>query len=241
MNAGRFMPQHNQPQPMGVSTGPHNMPFASQRAPQHARDMFDSNAVLQDGQPKLTTQPPDMVSHMNTNLSSNAGQVGQGSMMHSIPTAQMPLMQPPSFGTTTDASTSNPVFAMSNKPHEGVTTPSAEDHKMLGVPSSAHREANTDDGGTPLRTVNQWSHTSPTKRMDPAEIDHLSRSYYTELLNFFRTQSIRTSLLTPSRSSAREKLTRLNKQQFAELSTDCLLYTSPSPRDQRGSRMPSSA
>ena len=177
MNAGRFMPQHNQPQPMGVSTGPHNMPFASQRAPQHARDMFDSNAVLQDGQPKLTTQPPDMVSHMNTNLSSNAGQVGQGSMMHSIPTAQMPLMQPPSFGTTTDASTSNPVFAMSNKPHEGVTTPSAEDHKMLGVPSSAHREANTDDGGTPLRTVNQWSHTSPTKRMDPAEIDHLSRSY----------------------------------------------------------------
>lgn len=220
MNAGRFMPQHNQPQPMGISTGPHNMPFASQSAPQHARDMFDSNAVLPDGQPKLTTQPPDVVSHMNTNLSSNAGQVGQGSMMHSIPTAQMPLMQPPSFGTTTDASTSNPVFAMSNKPREGVTTPSAEDHKMLGVPSSAHHEANTDDGGTPLRTVNQWSHTSPTKRMDPAEIDHLSRSYYTELLNFFRTQSIRTSLLTPSRSSAREKLTRLNKQQFAELSTD---------------------
>ena len=27
----------------------------------------------------------------------------------------------------------------------------------------------------------------------------------------------------------------------AELSVDCLLYTSPSPRDQRGSRMPSSA
>ena len=26
-----------------------------------------------------------------------------------------------------------------------------------------------------------------------------------------------------------------------EMSTSCLLYTSPSPRDQRGSRMPSSA
>ena len=26
-----------------------------------------------------------------------------------------------------------------------------------------------------------------------------------------------------------------------DLSTNCLLYTSPSPRDQRGSRMPSSA
>ena len=28
---------------------------------------------------------------------------------------------------------------------------------------------------------------------------------------------------------------------FRDLSTICLLYTSPSPRDQRGSRMPSSA
>ena len=28
---------------------------------------------------------------------------------------------------------------------------------------------------------------------------------------------------------------------YTELLTDCLLYTSPSPRDQRGSRMPSSA
>ena len=28
---------------------------------------------------------------------------------------------------------------------------------------------------------------------------------------------------------------------FLELSKSCLLYTSPSPRDQRGSRMPSSA
>ena len=43
----------------------------------------------------------------------------------------------------------------------------------------------------------------------------------------------------------------LGKEHFAELRTahrrfplrisDCLLYTSPSPRDQRGSRMPSSA
>ena len=28
---------------------------------------------------------------------------------------------------------------------------------------------------------------------------------------------------------------------YAVLGNDCLLYTSPSPRDQRGSRMPSSA
>ena len=31
------------------------------------------------------------------------------------------------------------------------------------------------------------------------------------------------------------------KSNFAELEKLCLLYTSPSPRDQRGSRMPSSA
>ena len=30
-------------------------------------------------------------------------------------------------------------------------------------------------------------------------------------------------------------------RQLEELNIDCLLYTSPSPRDQRGSRMPSSA
>ena len=30
-------------------------------------------------------------------------------------------------------------------------------------------------------------------------------------------------------------------ENFASLYMDCLLYTSPSPRDQRGSRMPSSA
>ena len=34
-----------------------------------------------------------------------------------------------------------------------------------------------------------------------------------------------------------------NRKEFGyyHLSNDCLLYTSPSPRDQRGSRMPSSA
>ena len=31
------------------------------------------------------------------------------------------------------------------------------------------------------------------------------------------------------------------KEEFDRLSKGCLLYTSPSPRDQRGSRMPSSA
>ena len=33
----------------------------------------------------------------------------------------------------------------------------------------------------------------------------------------------------------------LTTKKLSELIKDCLLYTSPSPRDQRGSRMPSSA
>ena len=32
-----------------------------------------------------------------------------------------------------------------------------------------------------------------------------------------------------------------NPDEILQLLRDCLLYTSPSPRDQRGSRMPSSA
>ena len=39
--------------------------------------------------------------------------------------------------------------------------------------------------------------------------------------------------LSPSQFDSLQALLRENK--------DCLLYTSPSPRDQRGSRMPSSA
>ena len=36
-------------------------------------------------------------------------------------------------------------------------------------------------------------------------------------------------------------VTARSDQPFVKLFRDCLLYTSPSPRDQRGSRMPSSA
>ena len=38
-----------------------------------------------------------------------------------------------------------------------------------------------------------------------------------------------------------DELDRINLLQVHNQYRDCLLYTSPSPRDQRGSRMPSSA
>ena len=73
-----------------------------------------------------------------------------------------------------------------------------------------------------MRNAYPASQTTPSKssRMDPSEISRVSRIYYVELLQFFRSQTTKISLLTNSRSNAREKLTRLSKQQFAELSTD---------------------
>ena len=59
-----------------------------------------------------------------------------------------------------------------------------------------------------------------TGRMDPAEIIRVSRVYYIELLSFFRLQAGQSTQLSGSRSNARDKLTRLSKLQFAELSTD---------------------
>ena len=47
--------------------------------------------------------------------------------------------------------------------------------------------------------------------------------------------NVNIAILANKAATAREMLQRL------QLSYDCLLYTSPSPRDQRGSRMPSSA
>lgn len=96
-----------------------------------------------------------------------------------------------------------------------------ESSQTLAVPGTS--QGASDASLSPNRQRTQWSGTSPNsghKRLDPEEIATMSRSYYSELLQFFRTQPTRTSLLTTSRSNAREKLTRLNKQQFAELSTD---------------------
>ena len=57
--------------------------------------------------------------------------------------------------------------------------------------------------------------------------------------NYGLKKGIATSVIDAVKSGPRTS----SKQRFLAdvLSKDCLLYTSPSPRDQRGSRMPSSA
>ncbi|SJX64926.1 related to SPA2 protein [Sporisorium reilianum f. sp. reilianum] len=56
-------------------------------------------------------------------------------------------------------------------------------------------------------------------RPDTEEIKRVGRSHYVELLGFLRSHLAKVEQTAP-RSNAREKLTRLSKQQFTELSTD---------------------
>ena len=56
-----------------------------------------------------------------------------------------------------------------------------------------------------------------------------------------QTQVVPRVLLVDDERSILNALKRLLRREGYELFTACLLYTSPSPRDQRGSRMPSSA
>lgn len=56
-------------------------------------------------------------------------------------------------------------------------------------------------------------------RPDTEEIKRVGRSHYIELLSFLRSHLAKVEQTLP-RSNAREKLTRLSKQQFTELSTD---------------------
>ena len=93
----------------------------------------------------------------------------------------------------------------------------------VAEPAAAPADASQDSTVSPVRSQGPpapWMSSAPPKHEDPVDAVQLARTYYVELLQFFRTQPARHSLLTPSRSNAREKLTRLNKQQFSELSTD---------------------
>ena len=157
-----------------------------------------------------------------------------GGATDSMPSVNAPSMYQPAFqgyhppsapyqdmrGYGMPDANANMVYAMPEQPMAAASAPTMPaTHPPAPVPPAA-RDTSLDDSGMALRQGQPWTNTSPTKRMDPSEIDHLSRIYYMSLLQFFRSQAVRSSLLTPSRTNAREKLTRLNKQQFAELSTD---------------------
>ena len=72
------------------------------------------------------------------------------------------------------------------------------------------------------------------KAEDAEKIALLVTKYSQELINKLSSQARRDAVQFSEREVASAEI-RL------KLVRDCLLYTSPSPRDQRGSRMPSSA
>ena len=88
-------------------------------------------------------------------------------------------------------------------PNGGVAGPSY--NNALGVASSS----------TLQPTASQRRRARP----DTEEIKRTGRLHYEELLRFLRSHLTKAEFGGP-RSNAREKLTRLSKQQFAELSTD---------------------
>ena len=61
------------------------------------------------------------------------------------------------------------------------------------------------------------------------------------LLDRRHREAARDFIRTALPDATPEEVTRLDKLAWRHLVRVCLLYTSPSPRDQRGSRMPSSA
>ena len=65
--------------------------------------------------------------------------------------------------------------------------------------------------------------------------------YRTQMINSLTLTQFASIVIRKNLSYSRQPF-RLSRLNSAEVSfTPCLLYTSPSPRDQRGSRMPSSA
>ena len=84
------------------------------------------------------------------------------------------------------------------------------------------------------RTFRPWTHMS-----DDSYIYQLSLVVATATVSFWISSA--TQQQTPQTNSTATGTVAAGQQRPRAPTTPCLLYTSPSPRDQRGSRMPSSA
>ena len=98
-----------------------------------------------------------------------------------------------------------------------------------------------DDGLPPIIGTPQQS--SPPSGVNSSSGSHVSQDYkIDEVSNASATSGITSpSCDLPDRRNIDAIDFQLLEYADAGLSLTCLLYTSPSPRDQRGSRMPSSA
>ena len=87
-------------------------------------------------------------------------------------------------------------------------------------------------------TVNGYSKRFETALAEESQANHHRISELVTTLS-----SLERNIRTSEARLTRERLSsiRTSVNEARELVETCLLYTSPSPRDQRGSRMPSSA
>ena len=79
---------------------------------------------------------------------------------------------------------------------------------------------------------------NPSNELDPAKLGAVARKFEALFMQMM-LKSMRTAGF--GGGALDSKGSEFYQQMYDERLSACLLYTSPSPRDQRGSRMPSSA
>ena len=126
---------------------------------------------------------------------------------------------------------------------ESLTDTSAIEVEKIGVDSSGRLqlddfEKSLEKGGSILASI-MWANNETGVIQPITEAAALARKHGVA----FHTDAIQAVGKTPVdvRSSGIDFLSISGHKYHAPKGVGCLLYTSPSPRDQRGSRMPSSA
>ena len=104
--------------------------------------------------------------------------------------------------------------------------------EALGVPSGSFNERKTGTASALDRTSSQNTRFSGSYSGEAMEDTGL----FLELLEIRQSANEYNLTLYQNAQNFEEGMSRPSNTKFT-----CLLYTSPSPRDQRGSRMPSSA
>ena len=86
------------------------------------------------------------------------------------------------------------------------------------------------------------SKTSPSETVAPIEVTTVSWEDLMPEGEDERLETLYTEFYSNLEQQYKnDQTTLMGSQEYNALLSSCLLYTSPSPRDQRGSRMPSSA
>ena len=127
-----------------------------------------------------------------------------------------------------------------NSPAKQLLSSSSE--RQSSVNSSPHKMKNNNSTTTMKKAVSILELTKAISITDIHAVDETSAIDAEQRDVIILVKDMNDTMETVLRE-ARSKITdaRISTKPVPGRDTDCLLYTSPSPRDQRGSRMPSSA